>query len=126
MGAMNKFVIIPVHPSNDFFMKFPNCLAYRNKLEFVTNLQWALSHDPEPLTDNELNTLRWEDATQRFIASSVITKNEANYRMRLGKSKLDERIAWFHNQLGKGRKGDTIRKVLGAGPVSHQVKYTKL
>ena len=36
---------------------------------------------------------------------------------------MDERIEWFHNELGKGAKGDIIRKVLGAGPVSDQVKY---
>lgn len=40
--AMGKFVIVPVHPSNTFFMKFPNCLAYRNKLEFAANLRWAM------------------------------------------------------------------------------------
>jgi len=40
--AMGKFVIVPVHPSNMFFMKFPNCLAYRNKLEFAANLRWAM------------------------------------------------------------------------------------
>ena len=47
------------------------------------------------------------------------------YRAKLGTSKLDQRIAWFHNQLGKGKKGDTIRKVLGAGPVSDQHRYIR-
>jgi digalactosyldiacylglycerol synthase len=33
--AMNKFVILPSHPSNDFFAQFPNCLPYASKEEFV-------------------------------------------------------------------------------------------
>jgi len=44
-------------------------------------------------------------------------------RAKLGLSKFDERIAYFHNELGKGAKGDALRKVLGGGPISHQVKY---
>merc|ERR1712032_485331 len=65
----------------------------------------------------------WEAATERFIKAAAITVSEAQERERLGMRKLDERIAWFHNELGKGSRGDNIRKVLGAGPVSDQVKY---
>lgn len=37
--AMGKFVIIPRHESNAFFLQFPNCLSYRNKWEFAANLR---------------------------------------------------------------------------------------
>jgi glycosyltransferase involved in cell wall biosynthesis len=121
--AMGKFVIIPVHPSNTFFLQFPNCLAYRNKLEFVANLRWAQSHDPDPLTPELRHQFTWEAATERLVDASAISVAEAIERERLGRTKLDQRIAWFHNEIGKGERGDTIRKVMGAGPVSHQVKY---
>ena len=124
--AMGKFVIIPVHPSNKFFMKFPNCLAYRTNLEFAANLRWALVREPEPLTPELTYELTWEAATERFIRQAKITENEAEMRIKAGTSKLDERIAWFHHQMGKGKKGDTIRKVLGGGPISEQVKYEEM
>lgn len=122
--AMGKFVIIPAHPSNTFFMSFPNCLAYRNKFEFVANVRWAMRHDPEPLTPELAREFTWEAATDRLIAASSITWKEAHERERLGRSKLDERIAWFHNELGKGATGDMLRKIFGAGPAADQVKYT--
>lgn len=121
--AMGKFVIIPVHPSNTFFMQFDNCLPYRNKLEFAANLHWALNREPEPLKPEQKRLLTWEAATERLISTSAITRREAKERQRLGTSKLDERIAWFHNELGKGTKGDTLRRVLGGGPISDQVAY---
>ena len=52
-----------------------------------------------------------------------MTRREARERAILGKAKLDERIAFFHRELGKGSKGDALRKVLGGGPISAQVKY---
>lgn len=124
--AMGKFVIIPVHPSNTFFMKFPNCLAYRSNLEFAANLRWALAREPEPLTPELEHELTWEAATERFIEQAKISKDEAALRIRAGTSKLDERIAWFHQQMGKGKRGDTLRKVLGGGPISEQVKYEEM
>ena len=122
--AMGKFVIIPVHPSNQFFMQFPNCLAYRNKVEFAANLLWAKSHEPEPLTLEQQQLFTWEAATDRLVKASSITRAEAKERQKLGTSKLDERIAWFHNEIGNGTKGDIIRKVLGAGPAAEQFRYT--
>jgi len=124
--AMNKWVIIPVHPSNTFFTQFPNCLSYSNKFEFAANLRWAMTHEPEPLSEELAHRFTWEAATERFIAASAITYKEARERDRKGVSKLDQRIAWFHNELGKGKRGDAVRKLLGGGPVSDQVKYQQI
>ena len=118
--AMGKFVIIPVHESNKFFLQFPNCLGYRNKWEFAANLRWALTHEPEPLTPELAKEFTWEAATDRLIRSSAITRREAKERYNLGKAKLDERIAYFHRELGKH---DALRRVLGGGPASDQVRY---
>lgn len=121
--AMGKFAIIPVHPSNQFFLRFPNCLGYRNTHEFVANLRWALTHDPVQQTEEMGREFTWEAATDRFLKASSITHREAREREMLGRSKIDERIAWLHNEIGKGVKGDILRKALGAGPVSGQVRY---
>ncbi|KAL3826382.1 hypothetical protein ACHAXA_008590 [Cyclostephanos tholiformis] len=121
--AMGNFAIIPDHESNKFFSRFPNCLCYRDKWEFAANLRWALTHEPEPLTPELAQEFTWEAATERLIRSSAITRREAKERALLGKAKLDERIAFFHRELGKGTTGDALRKFLGGGPVSNQVKY---
>lgn len=120
---MGKFAIIPYHPSNMFFLRFPNALIYRDPYEFVANVRWAMNHDPEPLSPDQVREFTWEAATDRLIHAASITHGEALERENLALHKMDERIAWFHNELGKGSRGDLLRKVLGAGPASYQVKY---
>jgi hypothetical protein len=74
---MGKFVILPSHPSNDFFAQFPNCLTYTTKEEFVGNLYYALTHAPEPLTEEYSYALSWEAATDRLKAAACIPEEEA-------------------------------------------------
>jgi digalactosyldiacylglycerol synthase len=74
--AMGKFVILPSHPSNDFFAQFPNCLTYATKEEFVGELYYAMTHAPEPLSDEYAFALSWEAATQRLEAAGCITMEE--------------------------------------------------
>ena len=75
---MGKFVIVPSHPSNDFFAQFPNCLPYTSKEEFVAMLYYSLTHSPEPLSEKYLRALSWEAATERFEAAGSISVAEAN------------------------------------------------
>ena len=101
--AMGKLVVVPSHPSNDFFAQFSNCLTYSNKEEFVGtfsvariylsiflhltyflihkgNLYYALTHHPNPLSDDEAFTLSWEAATKRLEAAGCIPVEEADQR----------------------------------------------
>ena len=86
-------------------------------------MRWALTHEPEPITPELANDFTWEAATERLIQSAAITRREARQRAILGTAKLDERIAFFHHELGKGTKGDALRKFLGGGPIANQVRY---
>lgn len=75
--AMGKFVILPSHPSNDFFAQFPNCLTYATKEEFVGNLYYALTHAPEPISKECSYALSWQSATERLEAAGCIPAEEA-------------------------------------------------
>ena len=105
--AMGKFAIIPNHPSNTFFLQFPNCLSYTNLEECVQKLKWALQNDPRPLSAEHAHIFSWEAATDRFIEASMITKREALERKESGKDKVDSRMAWLHAESGK--KGHLIK-----------------
>lgn len=119
--AMGKFVIIPHHLSNVFFQQFSNCLSYNHRTEFVALLQYALAHDPEPLTNELRHMLTWEAATDRFFRAAATSERDAARRDRLGKH--DDRLVDWHYELSKGSTGDVLRKVLGGGPVADQSHY---
>eukprot|EP00536_Pseudo-nitzschia_multiseries_P018143 jgi/Psemu1/264714/estExt_Genewise1Plus.C_21970008 len=76
--AMERFVIIPNHPSNTFFLQFPNCLAYESKNECVEHIKFALTNDPTPLSPEDRHKLTWEGANIRLFESSLITEEEAD------------------------------------------------
>lgn len=94
---MGKFVVLPSHPSNDFFAQFPNCLPYTNKEEFVGNLYYALTHSPEPLTEEYSYALSWEAATERFAAAGSISVAEAEVTAEaLSSTEAGIDVSFFH------------------------------
>ncbi|GER29014.1 digalactosyldiacylglycerol synthase 1 [Striga asiatica] len=79
--AMGKFVVCADHPSNDFFRAFPNCLTYKTPEDFVTKVREAMASEPQPLTPEQMYSLSWEAATQRFMEYSELSKllnNDSN------------------------------------------------
>jgi digalactosyldiacylglycerol synthase len=70
--AMGKIVVCAYHPSNEFFLSFPNCYTYRTPEEFVEKVKLALASEPQPLSPELQHLLSWEAATDRFIDSAEI------------------------------------------------------
>ncbi|WOL04684.1 hypothetical protein Cni_G13406 [Canna indica] len=72
--AMGKIVICANHPSNEFFMQFPNCHTYNTTDEFVKLTLKALAEEPVPLTDDLRRALSWEAATERFVEAAELNE----------------------------------------------------
>ncbi|TVU29815.1 hypothetical protein EJB05_21402 [Eragrostis curvula] len=92
--AMGKFVICAEHPSNEFFMSFPNCLTYKTSEEFVARVKEAMAREPQPLTPEQRHNLSWEAATERFMQYSDLDKV------------LNDEVA----QPGQGRRRNRTRR----------------
>ena len=107
--AMGKFAVIPDHPSNKFFLQFPNCLAYKNKVEFVQHVAYALENEPEPMTEEISHVFTWEAATDRLIQSSAITMKEARARAKARREGRDQFIAKTYNRIGIGAQRKLMR-----------------
>ena len=99
--AMGKYVVLPKHPSNEFFYQFPNCLAYEDLDDCVTKLQYALKHTPEPVTDKYRHMLSWEGATERLYRASGIRVQDADERQRSGLDQNYLKAAKFHMETAK-------------------------
>ncbi|XP_026402571.1 digalactosyldiacylglycerol synthase 2, chloroplastic-like [Papaver somniferum] len=65
--AMGKIVICSNHPSNEFFMQFPNCRTINDGDGFVKEIQKAMAEVPVPLSEEQRHELSWESATERFL-----------------------------------------------------------
>lgn len=62
---MGQWVLVPRHPSNEFFYQFKNCLVYANLNEFKCHFEYAMTHDSQP--DPSLYCLSWEAAIDRLL-----------------------------------------------------------
>ena len=111
--SFSKILLLPTcccftKASNTFFLQFPNCLSYSDLDDCLEKLEWALAHEPEPLTDEMAKKLSWEGANERLFASSAITRDEWNEWEESGKIKSDDDAAKFHVETGM--KGQLIGK----------------
>jgi len=107
--AMNKFVIIPKHPSNDFFMQFTNCLSYDTLEECAEKMAWALENTPTTMCEEERRKVTWEGATERLIKSSIVTVGQSKERFENGMDKNDARVAYWLSESGE--KSNMIRNL---------------
>lgn len=87
--------------SNEFFLQFPNCLAFKDIDDCVNKLQYALANTPESVTDKYRHMLSWEGATDRLFETSAITVVEALEREASGNNAADRKAAKFHTDSAK-------------------------
>jgi len=99
--AMGKFVILPKHPSNEFFYQFPNCLAYTSLSDCMDKVKFALENEPTPLSEDIRHRFTWEGANERLVNASRITKRELQQRRVSGMEKADNEVARFHVSTAK-------------------------
>lgn len=108
--AMGKFVVLPKHPSNTFFLQFENCLAYTSKEECVKKLKWALENNPKPLSEEEHFKLTWEGANERLFEASGMTEGMVKEWHESGRAKGDRDAAIL--QCETVRRGRGVRNFL--------------
>lgn len=129
--AMGKWVIIPKHSSNEFFLPFGNCLQYSDRKEFVELLQHCLENNPPGWLETDedrskvgyYEPLSWEAATERLVENANLSKRDSRRCVRLqptAKARQD-----LQRRFTDGEFGDVVRTVMFGGPVAKQVKYMK-
>lgn len=99
--AMGKFVVIPRHPSNNFFEQFPNALLYNSLDDAVDKIIFAIENNPTPLNAALSRMLSWEAATERLIKASIVTLGKEDESTISARRKMDLQIAWLHSEASK-------------------------
>eukprot|EP00977_Amphora_coffeiformis_P015447 scaffold4511_cov171-Amphora_coffeaeformis.AAC.13 len=113
--AMGKFVILPKHPSNDFFYSFPNCLPYSSLDECVTKMQYALENEPQPLDDETKRRLSWEGATERLYKAAAITVPDQASREASDAEEDRQKAVKFH--LNSCRRSQFVTGMFSSNPI---------
>mmetsp|Transcript_25941 Transcript_25941/g.52035 ORF Transcript_25941/g.52035 Transcript_25941/m.52035 type:complete len:972 (+) Transcript_25941:156-3071(+) len=112
--AMGKWVVIPSHPSNAFFEQFPNCLMYRSRRGFVSQLKTALENDPPPLSDELAQLLSWDAATMRVVTAAAISERDAARSHRINRAKegktlkMKKVISGFFNTASSKEESSSV------------------
>lgn len=99
--AMGKFVVIPRHPSNNFFEQFPNALLYNSLDDAVDKILFAMENSPISLNSAFSRMLSWEAATERLIKASIVTLGKEDESTISARRKKDLQIAWLHSEASK-------------------------
>ena len=110
--AMGKKVLIPQHPSNEFFETFSNAIVYNDASEIVPRLQEALKTAPVPLSPKEAYLLSWEAATERLLDAALLPKMRAAPREQL----LPAAAYALHAAMGAPLLDDYFRANSGGTP----------
>jgi hypothetical protein len=121
--AMGQFVVMPRHPSNDFFYQFPNCLSYDSMDEFVEKIKYALANDPIPLSEELRYIFTWEAAMERMVQAAAITEAEWDLLETSGRVQRDKRKAWIHKESRKMLKGELLKSIMGDLPTEDLNDY---
>ena len=67
-----KKVVIPDHPSNQFFRQFANAILYSERTDLLPTVADALRTPPLPLSAKEQYLLSWEAATERLFDAALL------------------------------------------------------
>ena len=121
--AMGKWVVIPSHPSNAFFEQFPNCLMYRSRRGFVSQLRTALENDPPPLSDELAQLLSWDAATMRVVTAAAISKRDAARSQRKNRAKEEKTLkkalsGFFNTAPSKEESPSVTNRVASYGSIT--------
>ena len=84
--AMEKFVILPVHPSNEYFYTFRNCLLYSSDEELRECFRRAQKENPRKLTRWEREHLSWERATRKLVLHAIARRQHSIKELLLEKT----------------------------------------
>jgi hypothetical protein len=86
-----------VQASNEFFFLFPNCLSFSSKEECIEKIEYALSNDPQPLSQRYSTMLSWEGANERLFDAALMTETEFEER----ENSNDKDLASLHIHSAK-------------------------
>lgn len=80
--AMGKWLVVPKHPCNEFFLTFQSCLMYDpgSPDEFSERVLYASQHTPAKMNDEDLVRLPREDGTRRFLQSCSSVNLQRGHR----------------------------------------------